>query len=235
MTKNESSVWHNESTSLEHPDREEEGPVRKHLELPSPNKGHSCWLVDQRDCVSQEPWHLPHTPPEQIKEIVYEGPFNTFVDEIDAIATYQWWEGAMYINLAVLAYSLAFSWQQWRRRLKLQRLREFVRSEYDHARLRSCRSRALYEGIKSIPPTTWYRMAAGLNAQLRLVCRGRLSVTLLPVLRWLESHANPALRNYGVRVDLAWFQATAFGYRHYGLVVYALEEDHIDGAIGNEE
>ncbi|KAL6216528.1 hypothetical protein ACLB2K_009751 [Fragaria x ananassa] len=252
-----------------------------------------------------EPWHLPRTPPEQIKEIVYEGPFNTFVAEINAITTYQWWEGAMYIILAVLAYPLSISWQQWRRRLKLQRLREFVRSEYDHACLRSCRSRALYEGIKvnatadlmlayvdfflggdekrtdlpprlhqrfpmslpfggdgsymapfclhsdnivtslmsqSIPPTTWYRMVAGLNAQLRLVCRGRLRVTLLPVLTWLESHANPALRNYGVHVDLAWFQATACGYRHYGLVVYAREEDNvpvsvgsIDGAIGNEE
>lgn len=85
-------------------------------------------------------------------------------------------------------------------------------------------------------------MVAGLNAQLRLVCRGRLRVTLLPVLTWLESHANPALRNYGVHVDLAWFQATACGYRHYGLVVYAREEDNvpvsvgsIDGAIGNEE
>lgn len=32
--------------------------------------------------------------------------------------------------------------------MKLQRLREFVRSEYDHACLRSCRSRALYEGLK---------------------------------------------------------------------------------------
>jgi hypothetical protein len=30
----------------------------------------------------------------------------------------------------------------------LQKLREFVRSEYDHACLRSCRSRALYEGLK---------------------------------------------------------------------------------------
>lgn len=78
----------------------------------------------------------------------YEGPFNTFVDEINSIATYQWWEGAMYSILSVLAYPLAWSWQHWRRRLKLQRLREFVRSEYDHACLRSCRSRALYEGIK---------------------------------------------------------------------------------------
>lgn len=32
--------------------------------------------------------------------------------------------------------------------MNLQRIREFVRSEYDHACLRSCRSRALYEGLK---------------------------------------------------------------------------------------
>ncbi|KAM0968498.1 hypothetical protein TB2_016507 [Malus domestica] len=252
-----------------------------------------------------DPWHLTHTPPEQIKEIVYEGPFNTFVDEINSIATYQWWEGAMHSILSVLAYPLAWSWQQWRRRLKLQRLREFVRSEYDHACLRSCRSRALYEGIKvaatsdlmlaymdfflggdekrtdlpprlhqrfpislpfggdgsymapfslhsdnivtslmsqAVPPTSWYRMVAGLNAQLRLVCRGRLRVTLQPVLRWLENYANPALKIYGVRVDLAWFQATSCGYCHYGLVVDAFEEDSepasvgsIDGAIRTEE
>jgi hypothetical protein len=78
----------------------------------------------------------------------YEGAFNTFVDEINGIAAYQWWEGAIYSILSVLAYPLAWSWQQWRRRIKLQRLREFVRSEYDHACLRSCRSRALYEGLK---------------------------------------------------------------------------------------
>lgn len=70
------------------------------------------------------------------------------MDEINALAAYHWWEGAIYSILSVLAYPLAWSWQQWRRRLKLQRLREFVRSEYDHACLRSCRSRALYEGIK---------------------------------------------------------------------------------------
>jgi len=70
------------------------------------------------------------------------------VDEINGIAAYQWWEGAIYILVSVLAYPLAWSWQQWRRRIKLQRLREFVRSEYDHACLRSCRSRALYEGLK---------------------------------------------------------------------------------------
>ncbi|XP_015885471.3 uncharacterized protein LOC107420918 isoform X1 [Ziziphus jujuba] len=252
-----------------------------------------------------EPWHLPHTPPEQIKEIVYEGAFNSFVDEINAIAAYQWWEGAMYSILSVFAYPLAWSWQQWRRRLKLQRLREFVRSEYDHACLRSCRSRALYEGIKvaatsdlmlayvdfflggdekrsdlpprlqqrfpmslpfggdgsymapfslqsdnivtslmsqSVPPTTWYRLVAGLNAQLRLVCRGRLRVTFRSVVRWLESYANPALRNHHVRVDLAWFQATACGYCHYGLLVYAIQEDSgptsitsVEGALRTDQ
>ncbi|KAI9378217.1 hypothetical protein POPTR_018G058300v4 [Populus trichocarpa] len=235
-----------------------------------------------------EPCHLPHTPPEQIKEIVYEGAFNTFVDEINGIAAYQWWEGAIYSILSVLAYPLAWSWQQWRRRIKLQRLREFVRSEYDHACLRSCRSRALYEGLKvaatsdlmlvyldfflggdekrtdipahlhqrfpmsilfggdgsymapfsiqsdniltslmsqMVPPTTWYRMAAGLNAQLRLVRRGRLRVTFRPVLRWLETHANPALRIHGIHVNLAWFQATTSGHCQYGLLVYAVEEE----------
>ncbi|XWS26372.1 hypothetical protein CRYUN_Cryun26dG0026800 [Craigia yunnanensis] len=235
-----------------------------------------------------EPWHLPHTPPEEIKEIVYEGAYNTFVDEINAIAAYQWWEGAIYTILSILAYPLAWSWQQWRRRMRLQRLREFVRSEYDHACLRSCRSRALYEGLKVsatsdlmlayvdfflggdekrtdppprlpqripmaiifggdgsymapfslqndniltslmsqlVPPTTWYRLVAGLNAQLRLVRHGRLRVTFQPVLRWLETHANPALRIHGVHIDLAWFQAAPGGYRHYGLLLYSVEEE----------
>lgn len=242
-----------------------------------------------------EPWHLPHSPPYQIKEIVYEGAFNTFVDEINAIAAYQWWEGALYSILSILAYPLAWSWQQWRRRMKLQRLREFVRSEYDHACLRSCRSRALYEGLKVaatsdlmlayvdfflggdekrtdlpprlqqrfpmpiifggdgsfmapfslqgdniltslmsqlVPPTTWYRLVAGLNAQLRLVRRGRLKVTFRPVLRWLETHANPALRLHGVRVDLTWLRTTS-GYCQYGLLVHAVEEDDDHASMEN--
>ncbi|TYJ29892.1 hypothetical protein E1A91_A06G097700v1 [Gossypium mustelinum] len=243
-----------------------------------------------------EPWHLPHTPPEEIKEIVYEGAYNTFVDEINAIAAYQWWEGAIYTILSILAYPLALSWQQWRRRMRLQRLREFVRSEYDHACLRSCRSRALYEGLKVsattdlmlayvdfflggdekrtdlpprllqrfpmaiifggdgsymapfslqidnvltglmsqlVAPTTWYRLVAGLNAQLRLVRRGRLRATFRPVLRWLETHANPALRIHGVRIDLAWFQATPGNYRQYGLLVYSVEEENEPLCLGN--
>lgn len=79
-------------------------------------------------------------------------------------------------------------------------------------------------GLQSVPPTIWYRLVAGLNAQLRLVCRGRLRVTFKHVLQWLETHANPALRNHGIVVDLAWFQATASGYCQYGLLVYATDE-----------
>lgn len=66
-------------------------------------------------------------------------------------------------------------------------------------------------------------MVAGLNAQLRLVRRGQLRSTFLPVVRWLENFANPALRNHGIRVDLGWFQATACGYCQYGLLVYAVD------------
>ncbi|KAK9065546.1 hypothetical protein SSX86_014947 [Deinandra increscens subsp. villosa] len=229
-----------------------------------------------------DPWHLPHTPPEQVKDIVYEGAFNRFVDEINALATYQWWEGSMYNILVFLAYPLAWSWQQWRRKMNLQRIREFVRSEYDHACLRSCRSRALYEGLKvaatsdlmlayvdfflggdekrsdypprlhqrfplsllfggdgsymaplslqsdntittlmnqAVPPTIWYRFVAGLNAQLRLVRQGRLKSMFRKVVMWLETYANPTLRLYGIRVDLAFFEATSGEYYQYGLLV----------------
>lgn len=78
----------------------------------------------------------------------YEDAFNRFVDEINALASYQWWEGSVYSILCVITYPLAWSWRQWCRKKKMQHLREYVRSEYDHACLRSCRSRALYEGLK---------------------------------------------------------------------------------------
>ncbi|KAH9605825.1 hypothetical protein KSS87_018586 [Heliosperma pusillum] len=229
-----------------------------------------------------DPWHLPHSPPDQVVEIVYEDAFIRFVDEINGVASYQWWEGSVYSILSVMAYPLAWSWLQWRRRKKLQRLREFVRSEYDHSCLRSCRSRALYEGLKlsatsdlmlafldfylggdekrselpsclhqrlpmilifggdgsymapfslhndnvltslisqSVPSTLWYRFVASLNAQLRLVRRGQLKMTLKFIVEWLETLANPALGRHGLRVDLAWFQQIADAYSQFGLVV----------------
>jgi len=75
-----------------------------------------------------------------------------------------------------------------------------------------------------VPSSIWHRLVAGLNAQLRLVRHGNLNTSFLPVFKWLESHANPALNTYRVRVDLAWFQATALGYCQFGLVLHAVGE-----------
>ncbi|OVA12714.1 hypothetical protein BVC80_9019g8 [Macleaya cordata] len=96
----------------------------------------------------REPWHLPYSPPDAIIEIVYEDAFNRFIDEINSVAAYEWWEGSVHSILSVLAYPCAWSWKQWRRRNKIHRLQEYVKSEYDHSCLRSCRSRALYKGMK---------------------------------------------------------------------------------------
>nr|XP_009607679.1 uncharacterized protein LOC104101859 isoform X2 [Nicotiana tomentosiformis] len=237
-----------------------------------------------------EPWHLPHSPPKAVIEIVYEDAFNRFVDEINDLASYQWWEGSVYGILCTFAYPVAWSWLQWRRKKKIQRLREFVRSEYDHACLRSCRSRALYEGLKvaatsdlmlayvdfylggdekrddlpprlhqrlpmsilfggdgsymapfslqsdniltslmsqSVPPTIWYRLVAGLNAQLRLVRRGHLRANFHPVISWLETHANPSLHAHGLRVYLARFQPSSSGYDQFGLLVCTVENEPV--------
>lgn len=95
--------------------------------------------------------------------------------------------------------------------------------------------------MQAVPPTTWFRFVAGLNAQLRLVRRGCLRATFRPVLKWLETFANPALRIYGIRVDLAWFQTTTGGFVQYGLLIYAVDEDAeqlsfqgLDGALRTE-
>ncbi|XP_031392809.1 uncharacterized protein LOC116204707 isoform X2 [Punica granatum] len=96
----------------------------------------------------REPWHLPYSPPDSVIDIVYEDAFNRFIDEINSVAAYDWWEGSIHSILSVLAYPCAWSWKQWRRRKKIHRLQEYVKSEYDHSCLRSCRSRALYKGMK---------------------------------------------------------------------------------------
>ncbi|KAK1550951.1 hypothetical protein Q3G72_027486 [Acer saccharum] len=257
---------------------------------------HRMYFMGQN--TFSEPWHLPHSPPEQVIEIVYEDAFNRFVDEINGQAAFQWWEGSVYSILSILAYPLAWSWLQRCRKNKLQQLREFVRSEYDHACLRSCRSRALYEGLKvaatndlmlayidfflggdekrsdlpprllqrfpmslvfggdgsymapfslhndniltslmsqSVPSTIWYRLVAGLNAQLRLVRYGHIKITIGHIISWLETHANPTLSTYGVHVDLAWFQPTASGYSQFGLVVSATETERAAQAIESQD
>ncbi|KAL9387472.1 hypothetical protein Peur_020596 [Populus x canadensis] len=96
----------------------------------------------------REPWHLPYSPPNAIIEIVYEDAFNRFIDDINSVAAYDWWEGSVHSILSVVAYPCAWSWKQWRQRNKIHRLQEYVKSEYDHSCLRSCRSRALYKGMK---------------------------------------------------------------------------------------
>ncbi|XP_074383617.1 uncharacterized protein LOC141725105 [Apium graveolens] len=73
-----------------------------------------------------------------------------FVDEINSLASYQWWEGSTYSIISIFAYPLASSCLQWHRKNKIHALREYVRSEYDHSCLRSCRSRALYEWLKHL-------------------------------------------------------------------------------------
>ncbi|KAB1202689.1 hypothetical protein CJ030_MR8G012641 [Morella rubra] len=230
----------------------------------------------------REPWHLPYSPPNAIIEIVYEDAFNRFIDEINSVAAYDWWEGSVHIILSVIAYPCAWSWKQWRRRYKIHRLQEYVKSEYDHSCLRSCRSRALYKGMKvgatpdlmvayidfflggdekrldmvsiiqkrfpmcivfggdgsymspynlhsdtlltnllgqHVPATVWTRLVAGLNAHLRTVRHGSIRSALIPVINWINSHANPQLDFHGVRIELGWFQATASGYYQLGLLV----------------
>lgn len=67
-------------------------------------------------------------------------------------------------------------------------------------------------------------MVAGLNAQLRLVHRGNLRKSLVPVLEWLNTHANPRLRLQGVHADLACFQPTSSGYFQLGIVINSANE-----------
>ncbi|KAL0748737.1 hypothetical protein Bca101_030739 [Brassica carinata] len=96
----------------------------------------------------REPWHLPCSRPHAIIEMVYEDAFNRFIDEVNSTAAYDWWEGSVHSILSVLANPCAWSWKQWRRRRKIHRLQEYVKTQYDHSCLRSCRSRALYKGMK---------------------------------------------------------------------------------------
>ena len=70
----------------------------------------------------------------------------------------------------------------------------------------------------------WNLLEAGLNAQLRTVRHGFIRSTLSPVIRWIDSHANPQLEFHGVRIDLGWFHATASGY--YQLGIWVVVDDY---------
>ncbi|KAK4352895.1 hypothetical protein RND71_028413 [Anisodus tanguticus] len=80
---------------------------------------------------------------------------------------------------------------------------------------------------RSVPPTIWYILVAGLNAQLRLVRRGHLRANFRPVISWLETHANPSLRAHGIRVYLTHSQPSAGGYDQFGLLVCTIENEPV--------
>lgn len=81
-----------------------------------------------------------------------------------------------------------------------------------------------------VPETVWNHLVAGLNAQLRMVRQGSIRSHLIPVINWINSHANPQLAFHGVKVELGWFQATATGYYQLGILVvvgdYPLQSVH---------
>ncbi|XP_054782086.1 uncharacterized protein LOC129289342 isoform X2 [Prosopis cineraria] len=222
------------------------------------SQNHVHRLYFQGPNTFSEPWHLSHCPPEQVKDIVYEDAFNRFVDEINVLATYHWWEGSMYkseifriivmvitgvvtyIGFQVaatsdlmLAYMDFFLGGDEKRPDLPPRLRQrlpvsiIFGGDGSYMAPFSIHNDNILSSImsQSVPPTTWYRLVAGLNAQLRLVCRGHLRLNLEHVVNWFNLFANPALRMYGVRVDLAWFQPTASGYCQFGLVVRTTENE----------
>lgn len=76
---------------------------------------------------------------------------------------------------------------------------------------------------------------AGLNAQLRLVRRGQLRVTLGRFVSWLETHANPTLVTYDVHLNLASFQPTASGYCQFGLIACAVEYQNLPSSIEGQD
>lgn len=82
----------------------------------------------------------------------------------------------------------------------------------------------IFGKVQAVPSTMWYRLVAGINAQLRTVRQGSLRTTLLPLITWLDTHANPWLAEQDVRLDLAWCQATASGYYQLGVVLNDAEE-----------
>lgn len=93
--------------------------------------------------------------------------------------------------------------------------------------LKICHYHCSFTKLQSVPPTIWYRLVAGLNARLRLVRRGHLRDAFSQIVDWLETHANPSLRAYGIRVDLTRIQPSASDYYQFGLVVCAVENEPV--------
>ena len=60
-----------------------------------------------------------------------------------------------------------------------------------------------------------------MNAQLRIVRNRSIRSSLVPVIDWINSHANPQLEFHGIKIEVGWFQATASGYYQLGVLVVA--------------
>ena len=89
--------------------------------------------------------------------------------------------------------------------------------------------------LQTVPPTIWYRLVLGLNAQLRLVCDGHLRTSFNLIVNWLDAFANPTLKTLHIHVDLVALQPTASGYCQFGLVVHADEEETGQSSNEHEE
>ncbi|KAE8678713.1 putative Glutamyl-tRNA(Gln) amidotransferase subunit C [Hibiscus syriacus] len=185
-----------------------------------------------------EPWHLPHTPPDEIKEIVrYD---HACLRSCRSRALYEGLKVSATSDL-MLAYVDVFLGGDEKRSVLPPRLPQrfpmaiIFGGDGSYMAPFSLQNDNILTSLMSqlVPPTTWYRLVAGLNAQLRLVRRGQLRLTFRPVLRWLETHANPALRIYGVCICLAWFQAAPNGYNQYGLLVSSVEEEREPVSLEN--
>ncbi|XP_024965888.1 uncharacterized protein LOC112506091 [Cynara cardunculus var. scolymus] len=82
-------------------------------------------------------------------------------------------------------------------------------------------------------------VVTGLNAQLRTVRSGSIWSALVPVINWIKTRGNPQLEFHGVKIELGWFQATASGFYHLGILVIvghnSLHNLHPPDLIENSE
>ncbi|KAH6818003.1 MraZ [Perilla frutescens var. frutescens] len=186
----------------------------------------------------REPWHLPYSPPASIFEIVYEDAFNRFIDDINSVAAYEWWEGsrALYKGMKVGATpDLMVSYIDFflggdEKRIdmvaSMQKrfpMRIIFGGDGSYMSPYNMFSDTLLTNLiaQHVPATVWNRFVAGLNAQLRTVRHGSIRTALVPVINWLTTHGNPQLDFHGAKIELGWFQATSSGYYQLGILVLA--------------
>eukprot|EP00899_Mesostigma_viride_P025225 jgi/Mesvir1/5888/Mv00660-RA.1 len=95
-----------------------------------------------------QPWKLPLKPPREVENYVFEDAYVKFAETCNGIASFHWWEESVFWVLWGLCYPLSWTWQQWCGKQRAQRLHHYIKHEYVHSCLRSCRARALQEGLQ---------------------------------------------------------------------------------------